>query len=90
VPVRPGRDDVDRQPVACDQDRAREALLAALHGRPTGHLAAARGRADAATHGQVLEVQAEQALIRRQGQGVDLLRQAGRGPLLQATPDRPS
>jgi hypothetical protein len=65
---------------------ALQALFAAVHRAAPGHLAAAGGFGDAAVDGQVVQLQAEDAVVGGQHQQVQPLAQAERDPLVAAAP----
>jgi hypothetical protein len=87
VPVGPGGDQVQGDAGPVGRDGALEPLFAPVHRRASGRLAPARRLGGAAVHGHVLQLQADHPVVGPQRQRVQLLAQAGRGPLLQAAAD---
>jgi hypothetical protein len=86
-PVAVGRrgDNAKRDAVALHHQRPLAAPLAAVDRAWAGDLAAAARRlGDAAVHGQVVKLQADEAVIGGHSQPVELLGHAGGDPLITA------
>jgi hypothetical protein len=77
VPVGRSGDDHLWDSRRIDRYRAFESLCAAVAGKASGHLAAARGRGDAAVDAQIREVQADHAIIRADHEAEQRVHHAG-------------
>ncbi len=87
VALRPGQDPAQRDAVALDQHRPFHALFAPVHRGRTGDLAAAGGFGDAPVDGDVVEQQANDAVVGLAGDPGQLGEHPERDPFIAAVPD---
>ena len=89
MPVGPGGYQVQRDPRRVGQGGALEPLLAAVYGRAPRLLSTAGGLSDSAIDRQDVEIEADHAVILRDHEHVQPLREAGFRPGMDPAPDRP-
>lgn len=87
MPVGPGGDNAEGDTTGLSGHRTLQAPLTPVHWGAPGGLPAARGLGDAAVHRQFGEFQADHAVVRLQGQGVELLCYAELSPVPDAASD---